>query len=345
MAATQVPLANVLVVDDFTDNLELFETVLTSESVRVVTAQSGSEALELLDRQEFALAIVDVNMPEMNGLDLARRMRNSEWGQELPIIIITALTDERLIPEAYSTGAVDLLRKPTDSRILASKAAVFLELYRQKKQLLEQIRQEREMTRITELLVAAIGHDLRGPLQTMIAGASVLRSGAKDELSRSVAVRVQSAGMRMSTLIADLLDFFQFRLSSFPISRVPADVLQTARKVVAEYQLVKPNAQLHLSYEGSAEGTLDEARLSQVLSNLIGNALTHGADATVHIAIDGTRADYVEISVHNRGAIPTELLLTSLNRSRAPIVRKQKTAGLVWACLSSPKSSTLMAEQ
>lgn len=126
----------ILAVDDIRENLIALEAALDQPGVELVTASSGFEALELLLRQDFALALLDVQMPEMDGFELAELMRGTERTRGVPIIFLTAVaTDERRKFRGFETGAVDYLQKPLDITVLNSKVAVFVELARQRREI------------------------------------------------------------------------------------------------------------------------------------------------------------------------------------------------------------------
>ncbi|HUD31385.1 MAG TPA: response regulator [Novosphingobium sp.] len=126
----------ILAVDDIRENLVALEAALDQPGVELVTASSGFEALELLLRQDFALALLDVQMPEMDGFELAELMRGAERTRGVPIIFLTAIaTDERRRFRGFETGAVDYLLKPLDITVLNSKVAVFVELARQRQEI------------------------------------------------------------------------------------------------------------------------------------------------------------------------------------------------------------------
>ena len=111
-----------LLVDDKPENLLALEALLRRDDLEIVTAQSGQEALELVLRHDIGLAIIDVQMPEMNGLELAELMRGSERSKRIPIIFITAgMHDRDTVFNGYDSGAVDFLHKPIDPRILKNK--------------------------------------------------------------------------------------------------------------------------------------------------------------------------------------------------------------------------------
>lgn len=129
-------LPNILIVDDIEVNLILLETALRKENARIFKATSGQEALELTRQYEFALIILDVSMPVMNGFELAEHIRQGKLNTITPIIFISAiLFDEFSVSQGYRSGAVDYISKPYHHEVLVSKVRVFLELYNQKQEL------------------------------------------------------------------------------------------------------------------------------------------------------------------------------------------------------------------
>ncbi len=128
-----------LMVDDLEENLIALEALLRRDGLELIKARSGAEALELLLKHDIALALLDVQMPEMNGFELAELMRSLERTRRIPIIFVTALpADETRRFRGYEAGAVDYLQKPIDPQILQGKTSVFFELARQRNELREQ---------------------------------------------------------------------------------------------------------------------------------------------------------------------------------------------------------------
>ncbi|MBS1960696.1 MAG: response regulator, partial [Bdellovibrionales bacterium] len=123
----------ILLVDDLPENLLALESLLKNPAVEFLRANSGVDALELLLRHEFALAIIDVQMPEMDGFELAELMRGTDRTRTVPIIFVTAGTRDRTNTfRGYDKGAVDFLYKPLEAHIVKSKVQVFIELALQK---------------------------------------------------------------------------------------------------------------------------------------------------------------------------------------------------------------------
>src|SRR5580700_9904742 len=132
-----------LLVDDLEENLLALSALLKRDDVEVLTARSGAEALELLLVHEVALALLDVQMPKMDGFELAELMRGSERTRQVPIIFITAAArDQYRLFQGYETGAVDFLFKPIEPHILQNKADVFFQLHRQKEQLARELHEK-----------------------------------------------------------------------------------------------------------------------------------------------------------------------------------------------------------
>ena len=129
---------NILLVDDRPENLLALETILKRPGLNLIKASSGNEALGMVLEYDFALVLLDVQMPEMDGFETAELMRGNEETGHIPIIFVTAISKERKhVFRGYETGAVDYLFKPLDPDILQSKVNIFLELYKQKKALKE----------------------------------------------------------------------------------------------------------------------------------------------------------------------------------------------------------------
>jgi signal transduction histidine kinase len=300
-----------LLVDDRDQNLIALSALLEQDGVDVLTAHSAAEALELLLVHDVALAFLDVQMPDMDGFELAELMRGSERSRHVPIIFVTAgARDLHRQFKGYELGAVDFLYKPIEPQILKNKADVFFQLYRQKQQLVQELQQRTETLRLNEMFAAVLGHDLRNPLTAIVTGAQLLEVSSSDELVRRTAGRILSSGRRMSRLIEDMLDLARARLAGgIPIKRERVDLLRLVQRVVQEHQVAAPGHAIDLQHEGDLIGDWDTDRLAQVASNLIGNALQHGDPSEgVTVRLDGEKANAVSLSVTNAGAISPDVL-------------------------------------
>jgi two-component system sensor histidine kinase/response regulator len=300
-----------LIVDDRRENLLALSTVLRRDDVEVIEARSGAEALDLLLIHDIALALLDVQMPDMDGFELAELMRGSARTRDVPIIFVTAgAHDQHRVFQGYETGAVDFLHKPLDPRILRNKAAVFFQLYRQKQQLAIELLDRTETLRLNEMFTAVLGHDLRNPMNAILTAAQLLEHRSTDEAVRKTASRMLSSAKRMSRLIEDMLDLARARLAGgIPLRRERADLGALIQRVVQEHQAGVPDRRIEMLCEGDLIGEWDADRLTQVASNLVGNALQHGErSAPVQVRLNGTATDAVILSVTNAGRIAPDVL-------------------------------------
>jgi signal transduction histidine kinase len=315
----------VLMVDDTPQNLVALEALLRRDGVQPLAARSGAEALELLLVHEVALALVDVQMPEMDGFELAELMRGAERTKHVPIIFVTAGSrDPQRVFKGYDTGAVDFLFKPIDPHILKSKVDVFLELADQKRQVTQALR-------LNEMFVGILGHDLRNPLGALVAGTELLQATLTDDKHLKTLNRMASAGKRMTSMIEQLLDLTRARLGGglgFVRVRKRLDVRELVQRTVDELRASHPGREIVVESSHDSVTFGDPERLLQLFSNLIANALTHGAPETaVIVAIVGKTQDII-VDVRNAGVIPPERLLTLFEPFRGKPGTVGRSSGL-----------------
>lgn len=314
-----------LLVDDTPENLVALEALLRRDGLEILKARSGFEALELLLVHEIALAFLDVQMPEMNGFELAELMRGAERTKHVPIIFVTAGTrDPQRIFKGYESGAVDFLFKPIDPHILKSKADVFFELYRQRLELANALK-------LNEMFVGILGHDLRNPLGAVLTGAQILESDLREERHLRTLRRMTSAGQRMMDMIGQLLDLTRVRLAGglgFVRSRKRLDMGKLVRQAVEEEQSSHPAREIIVETQGDLVTFGDPDRLLQLLSNLVSNAVHHSShSSSVVVRAEGDDVE-VKIVVSNGGAIPSEILPTLFDPFRVRRVTSSKSSGL-----------------
>jgi two-component system sensor histidine kinase/response regulator len=273
-------------------------------------ARSGREALELLLVHDVALALLDVQMPEMDGFELAELMRGTTRTRYVPIIFLTAgAHDAQRMFRGYEVGAVDFLFKPIDPILLGHKVRTFVDLHVQRLERDRLANELREMLRLTEMFVAVVSHDLRAPLSTVIMGAALLDASLTDAAARMTLGRVRSSAERMLGMLEQLYDLSRVRLGGgISIDPQETDFLPLAQRVFEELRLAYRERTLRFECdEGSAFGTWDGARLAQVLTNLVGNALRYGTrDEGVEVRARCASPTLI-VEVHNGGEIPADV--------------------------------------
>jgi len=187
---------NILAVDDSADKLLALSAILSELGQNVVTATSGREALRQLLRQDFAVVLLDINMPGMDGFETAALMRQRQRSEHTPIIFVTAYGDETHATRGYSLGAVDYILAPVEPEVLRTKVGVFVELFRKTEQVRRQAesleRRARQLQRLTEASLAI--NSALSPERML----QVVADLARDILGAHQAVAVAAAEQKWS---------------------------------------------------------------------------------------------------------------------------------------------------
>jgi len=308
---------NVLIVDDLPDNLLALEAVIRLEGRTIFQASSGEEALALLLSHEFALAILDVQMPGMNGFELAELMRGTEKTRHIPIVFVTAAGKESNFAfKGYESGAVDFLYKPLDLQAVQSKVNVFALMYRQRLETrrqvlaLEKSRQEQEALlanlqttqmalekalKLRDEFMSVVAHELRTPLNTLFMDVQ-MRKMLLDRGKIAVfdaaylekmVTRDQRQVQSMLRLIDDMLDVTRIRSNHLSIRPALFDLQAMLGRVVGNLNLQAQAAgsAITLHADQPVTGCWDEFRIEQVVTNLLTNALRYGNGKPVEVSL------------------------------------------------------------
>jgi signal transduction histidine kinase len=279
------PTVNILVVDDDSTKRFALKTILAPLGENVVEASSGADALRQLLRQEFAVVLLDVRMPMMDGFETAELIRQRPRSELTPIIFVTALDQaETDMGTGYDLGAVDFVFAPVVPAILRAKVAVFVELYRAQQELrryrsqLEVLVEERTtaLTAINRELEAfsySVSNDLRAPLLAFDGLSQALLEdygGKLDKKAKDYLQRMRGASQRMTSVFEGLQSLF--RLTSGEIHREPNDITALAREIIGEIQAENPGSKVKVEIAEGMTASGDKRLVRILLANLLNNA-------------------------------------------------------------------------
>jgi two-component system sensor histidine kinase/response regulator len=229
---------NILIVDDRQENLFATEKVLRSLDAGILKAMSGNEALSLMLRHKFAVVLLDVQMPEMDGFETAKLMQEQESMRGTPIIFVTAISKEdKYATQAAEIGAVDYVFKPINSEILKSKVKVYLDIYVQREQILNLNAGLRQSNEELERFAYICSHDMQEPVRMMNSYAELLEkkySGGFDDNGRKYIAFITSSARQLSTMIKDILNFSRVGREEIKLENV--DCNEIARDVLGEFE-------------------------------------------------------------------------------------------------------------
>jgi len=307
-----------LLVDDLEENLLSLEALLRRDGLVCLKARSGDEALELLLANDVALALVDVQMPGLNGFELAELMRGNERSRRVPIIFVTAgNADSQRRFRGYEAGAVDFIHKPIEADILRSKADVFFDLYRQRQQIAAQ-RDElkvhsdalEEADRRKDEFLATLAHELRNPLAPIRHGLDVLRKNPDRADVASIRDMMDRQLGHLVRLIDDLLDVARVSQGKIELRRERIQAADVIRSAVESSQPLIESAGHTLSLDLPPEPIwldADLTRLAQVVGNLLNNAAKYTPEGgQIEVSL-GADSDDAIITVSDNGlGIPVD---------------------------------------
>ena len=324
---------NVLLVDDLPENLRALNALVRADDRVIYQARTGEEALALLLEHEFALAIVDVQMPGMDGFELAELMRGTGKTRHIPIVFVSAAGKElNYAFKGYEAGAVDFLYKPLDPEAVKSKVNVFVDLFRQKQEVRQIVDQreatvrelnavQQELQRALEMrdqFMSMVAHELRTPLNTLYLEAQMrklqLERGNMDHFAPEQLERMVARDMRqihaMVRLIDDMLDVSRIRAGKLSIRPGRVDLEALLQRIVGDlsHHAADMQSELRLSIVQPVAGCWDEFRVEQVIVNLINNALRYGGGKPVDVRLHADSQN-ARIEVIDQGVgIPEEVL-------------------------------------
>ena len=302
---------HVLVVDDRAENRLSVTSALGALNVACVTASSGEEALSRVLDYDFALILLDVQMPGMDGFETAELLRGTRRTRHIPIIFLTAISKEqRYVFRGYESGAVDYLFKPVDTDVLRSKVRVFAELWQQRQVISQQAAELREkneaLQRANQELDAfcrTVAHDLKSPIRAMRFFAGRLEATPLDQDGRHQLERIQVATDRMGHLVDDLLTLA--RATTGELIREELDLAQVARSVMDTLLASDPDRQVEAVIPAALPVNADPRLLRVVLENLLGNAWKYTRDRTpavIEVGAEEQRAGAPAFFIRDNGA-------------------------------------------
>lgn len=314
-----------LIVDDLPENLQALAKIIEQDDREIYPASSGDAALALMLEHDFALAILDVMMPDMNGFELAELMRGTEKTRHIPIVFVSAGGKElNYAFKGYETGAVDFLHKPLDIAAVKSKVNVFVSLYQQRvkvKQQVEELEHSHRQLHATQVeleralnmrddFISLAAHELRTPLNTLHVEAQMrqlqLQRGEVGFFSKErLSAMVERDSRQINTmirLINDMVDVCHVNTGSLSIRMGRFNLSELIARVASDFaaQAQTAGSPLILEVVDDVTGIWDSCRIEQIVVNLITNALRYGGGKPVAIRLFVVKNN-VQIQVQDRG--------------------------------------------
>jgi two-component system sensor histidine kinase/response regulator len=291
----------ILIVDDTPENLISLKKVLERHNFEVDTASSGEEALKKVLRNEYVLIILDVQMPGMDGFEVAEAISGYSKAKETAIIFLSAANTElKFIAKGYSSGGLDYITKPVDMDVLLLKVKTFYRIYEQsrklieiQKALLDEIEFRKQAERKKDEFISIASHELKTPLTSVKGYVQLLERSVEKGDMATVKRHLEKAQVqleKLNELIADLLDIskiesgkLKFNKKNFCMDNLLDGVIEIIHQSNPGFKIIK-NGTI------GKEIFADEMRIEQVIVNFLTNAIKYspGTDEVhINVSLEG----------------------------------------------------------
>ncbi len=291
----------ILIVDDTPENLISLKKVLEKNNFEVDTASSGEEALKKVLKNSYVLIILDVQMPGMDGFEVAEAISGYSKAKETAIIFLSAANTElKFIAKGYSSGGLDYITKPLDMNILLLKVKTFYRIYEQSRKLKEmqdtllaEIEFRKDAERKKDEFISIASHELKTPLTSVKGYVQLLERSVNKGDTETVKKHLEKAQVqleKLNSLIADLLDISKIESGKLKLNKQNFSIDYLLDNVLEIMHQSNPTFKIIKKGKANCEIFADEMRIEQVIVNFLTNAVKYSP---------GTEEIFITINVKN----------------------------------------------
>jgi signal transduction histidine kinase len=296
---------NILIVDDRPENIIALEALLQREDINIISTTLPNEALRMSWELDIAIALVDVQMPEMDGFELVEILKSNPRTKDILIIFVTAIsTDTKYAVKGLNTGAIDYLYKPLNPYVTSAKVDSFIQLVRfqrdikqknkeleaYQKNLIKAKEQAEQGRRFKENFLANMSHEIRTPINGIIGITHLLEKTELNEAQKEMVELLEISSNSLLGVINDILDLSKIEAGKFKINRGETDLVATCNAVVnlLKVRAKEKNLELIADFDADLPPWIlaDSLRLNQILMNLIGNAIKFTTEGSVTLKVE-----------------------------------------------------------
>ena len=328
----------ILIIDDKPENLYSLETMLATEGRIIVKALSGQEALKLAFEEDFSLILLDVQMPEMDGFEVAQMLKSTRRTRKIPIVFVTAISKEKkYILQGFEDGAIDYLFKPLDVEVTRAKVDTLLQFFHQQQELEIMNNSLATLNEQKNYFLGMASHDLRNPIGNIITLAQFVDSDAENlsDEQRSFLAAIIDSGQYMLKLLNDLLDISKIESGKMELQLKDIDLAQLVHTIISDNTFTAQKKNITLQYsipENLPAVSADAGQMRQAMNNLVSNAIKFSMPGTMVEIIIENKDEMIVISIQDHGqGIPSaeiDKLFKPFQKTSVTATAGEKSTGL-----------------
>ena len=295
---------NILIVDDRPENIISLEALLTSDRVNLISTTSPNEALKLCWENEISIALVDVQMPEMDGFELVEILKSNPKTKDIIIVFVTAISKEtKYVIKGLDSGAIDYLYKPLDPYVTTAKLDSLLTIVRAQREIMQK---NFELEHSQKLLIAAkelaereksnkenflanMSHEIRTPINGIVGLTHLLKNTVLSIEQADMINLIDVSSQSLLGVINDILDISKIEAGKFKIVRAETNIYELSKSVIAlmKFRANEKGIGLNLNIDLNIPENImiDALRLNQILMNLLSNAIKFTETGCVELNI------------------------------------------------------------
>lgn len=305
----QTPTANILVVDDTPANLQLLTGMLKEKGYRTRPCPNGTAALRAAAAEPPDLILLDINMPDIDGYEVCRRLKADDTLKEIPVIFISALSETMDKVEAFHVGGVDYVTKPFQFEEVEARVETHLQLRRQQRQLQEQYNRLKELEQLRDGLVHMIVHDMRTPLMGISGFLQLAEMQELPEKAARYVAQSLASSQSLIEMVSSLLDVSKMESGQMELDPAEHDLKSLVSQALAKVEGLKGRRTLTVEAPGEPVPlTCDGELVTRTVQNLVGNALkfTDEEEGSIRVVVEPGE-ETIRVSIRDNGpGIPEE---------------------------------------
>ena len=308
---------NILVVDDNPENLKVVSNILKNKGYKIALALNGKSAFEILAKYPIDLILLDIMMPEMDGYEVCRLMKENEKFRDIPILFLSALNETSDIVKAFSAGAVDYVSKPFQMEELTARVATHIKISQQNQILKAQSQELQKLNADKDRFITILAHDLKSPFNTILGFLSLLTKNVRkydaDKIDEQLSY-IQGVAQNTFKLLEDILTWVRSNAGKLPFAPQQVNLTTLCQSVIENLQLQAHSKNITIDQVATADQLIfaDKDMIHTVLRNLVSNAIKYtksGGGITISAQQDN---DNTTITVSDNGVGMTEQQIKKL---------------------------------